>query len=101
MYQVTQQVCVDARPGIHAYGSVRLVPGVTGILHGMPGTFEKYSMLRIHDLSFSWVEAKEAGVEKICVGENRSFFHIVRILQKSGLYAGFQQLCVGEAYQGF
>ena len=73
-----------ARSHENASGTHRATHAVTGILESLPGDFQQQPLLRIHQARFRRRIFEEGGIELVEVGENRSGFHVGRILQQLG-----------------
>ena len=79
-------VVADARKHADApFVALRVVPCV---LERVLGEFEKDALLRIHDLGFERIDAKEGGIKKIRALDQTASADVVRIVAKMFVNAG-------------
>src|SRR5205085_9048461 len=94
------QIRVRSPAGEYADRGVRFLRIATGILQGAPGTFEKQPMLRVRQLRFFGMHAKERGIKEIGVLEDGAGFDEIGGLARRTASGGGQLFLI-EKRNGF
>ncbi len=70
---------VVADAGKHADASLAALRVVACVLERLMGEFEKDALLRVHDLGFQRIDAKESGIEKVGALDQTAGADVIRI----------------------
>ena len=95
------EIAAHAAAGKDADRAARILGAVAGVLHRLPGHFEKAAVLGVHDRRFLGREAKELGVEILEPRQRGGGAHVIGAVQPVRRLAGLQQLLGGVAADRF
>ena len=77
--EIVGKVGVHAHSGKHPDGAGIFSRIAACVFQRLPGTFEKYAVLRVHHFGLTRVYAEEAGIKKSCVFQQPAGLDVIRV----------------------